>query len=138
MTKRKNSNRKPFEDLGTKQKKRRSRDLTDKYSSDLVFATISKLKDEGQNNIASVIEYMVKNPESIKNLQDLITKPTSKETFSPQKSLALGLVIYLKLSKWQYITLRESAIQEGLKYLYPSYYCVQKEKNVCFPPEPKN
>lgn len=136
MTKRRFSNRKPFEDLGTKQKKRRSGDLTDKDSSELVFATISKLKDEGQNNIASVIEYMVKHPESVEELQDLITKPTSKETFSPQK--ALGLLISLKLSKWQYITLRESAIREGLNHLYPSYYRVQKEKNVCFPPEPKN
>lgn len=136
VTKRKISNRKPFEDLGTKQKKRRSGDLTDKDSSELVFATISKFKDEGQNNIASVIEYMVNHPESIEKLQDLIKKPTSKKTFSPQK--ALGLLISLKLSKWQYITLRESAIREGLKHLYPSYYCVQKEKNVCFPPEPKN
>lgn len=68
MTKRKISNRKPFEDLGTKQKKRRIGDLTDKDSSELVFATISKLKDEGQRNFASVIEHMVKHPESIKNL----------------------------------------------------------------------
>lgn len=135
MTKRKITNRKPFEDLRTKQKKRRSGDLKDNDSSELVFATISKLKDEGQNNIASVIEFMVKHPESIEKLQDIVKTSTSQQTFSPQK--ALGLLISLKFSKWQYITLRESAIREGLTHLYPSYYSVQKEKNVCFPPEPK-
>lgn len=132
MTKRKHP-RKAFDDLGTKQKKRRSGDL-DGECSEMVFAAVSKLKADGSENMASVIEHMLKNPESIGKFQDVMVKqPFTKKIFTPQK--ALGLLLSLKLSKWQYITLRETAIREGIRNLYPSYYQVQKEKKECYPPE---
>ncbi|PZC72274.1 hypothetical protein B5X24_HaOG211652 [Helicoverpa armigera] len=132
MTKRKHP-RKAFDDLGTKQKKRRSGDL-DGECSEMVFAAVSKLKADGKENMASVIEHMLKNPESIGKFQDVMVKqPFTKKIFTPQK--ALGLLLSLKLSKWQYMTLRETAIREGIRNLYPSYYQVQKEKKECYPPE---
>lgn len=131
MTKKKYP-RKPFEDLGSKQKKRRSGDLQSECS-EMVFAAVSKLKIDGKEQMASVIEYMVKNPESISKFQDIIMAQPLNKMFTPLK--ALGLLLSLKLSKWQYITLRESAVCEGLRDLYPSYYQIQKEKKKCYPSE---
>lgn len=132
MTKRKYP-RKPFEDLGTKQKKRRSGDL-DGECSEVIFAAISKLKADGKDNMATIMEYMIKNPESISKFQDVMMKqPFTKKIFTPMK--ALGLLLSLKLSRWQYMVLRETAIREGIRDLYPSYYQVQKEKKECYPPE---
>lgn len=130
MTKR---SRKPFEDLGSKQKKRRSNDHTGENSSELAYAAAARLKEEGHEDIASVIEYIMKNPEAAVKINETLKKPVKTAVFTPEK--ALGLLLSLKLSKWQYITLRESAIREGAKDIYPSYYKVQQTKLDCYPPK---
>lgn len=130
MTKR---SRKPFEDLGSKQKKRRSDDHTGEDCTELAYAAAARLKEEGHADIASVIEYIMKNPEAAVKINETLKKPQKSAVFTPEK--ALGLLISLKLSKWQYITLREAAIREGAKDIYPSYYKVQKTKLDCYPPK---
>lgn len=47
---------------------------------------------------------------------------------------ALGIMISLKLSKWQYITLRACAKEEGIP-LYPSYTTILEAKKDCYPPK---
>lgn len=125
--------RKPFEDLGSKQKKRRSHDHTGEDSSELAYAAAARLKEEGNEDIASVIEYMLKNPEAAVKINETLKKPVKTVIFTPEK--ALGLLLSLKLSKWQYITLREAAAREGAKDIYPSYYKVQQTKLDCYPPK---
>lgn len=125
--------RKPFEDLGSKQKKRRSDDHKCEDANELAYSAALLLKEDGREDIASVIEYMLKNPEAASKIEEMITKPVQTVTFTAEK--ALGLLLSLKLSKWQYITLRETAIREGSKNIYPSYYKVQQAKLQCYPPK---
>lgn len=128
------SPRKPFADLSTKQKKRRIEEHNQQESDELAYATVSMLKKHGKENLAEVIDYLMKNPEeAARFLQIIKTKEHKKCTFTPEK--ALGLLLSLKLSKWQYITLRESSIREGAADIYPSYYKVQQAKLVCYPPK---
>lgn len=99
------------------------------------YAAAARLKEEGHEDIASVImhEYMMKNPENVVKIKETLKKPVKTVIFTPEK--ALGLLLSLKLSKWQYITLREAAIREGAKDIYPSYYKVQQTKLHCYPPK---
>lgn len=125
--------RKPFEDLGNKQKKRRSDEHISEDPIELAYSAAMLLKKDGREDIASVIEYMLKYPEAAAKMKEVIKKPFTSAIFSPEK--ALGLLLSLKLSKWQYITLRETTIREGLKDIYPSYYRLQKSKLQCYPPK---
>lgn len=47
---------------------------------------------------------------------------------------ALGLFLSLKMTKWQYITLRKS-VNEKERNIFPSYYQVQHAKQECFRPK---
>ena len=75
---------------------------------------------------------MIKTPETAVKINESIKKPVKTVIFTPEK--ALRLLLSLKLSKWQYITLRETAIREGAKDIYPSYYKLQQTKLACYPP----
>lgn len=119
MTKR---SRKPFEDLGNKQKKRKSNEHNGKKPFELAYSAAALLKEDGREDIASVIEYMLNNPQAAAKFKEIMRKPASSSLFSPEK--ALGSLLSLKLSKWQYMTLRETTIREGSKDVYQSYYKV--------------
>lgn len=129
---RRRTHRKAFEELGTKQKIRRVEE-EHREGNELMFATVLKLKQEGNDKMASIVEYLMKHPEAADKFESVIKKSSDKQVFSPEK--ALGLFLSLKLSKWQYITLRENTIRESLKDLYPSYHRVQKAKENCYPPK---
>lgn len=130
MTKR---SRKPFKDLSNKQKKRRSDEHIGDDPNEVAYSAAALLKGDGREDIASVIEHMLQNPEAAANIKEMLNKPAPSTIFSPEK--ALGLLLSLKLSKWQYITLRETTIREGSKEIYPSYYKLQKAKLQCYPPK---
>lgn len=65
MTKRKYISRIPFEDLGSKQKKRRSSEHSHSESCELLHAAISKMKETGQEKFASVLQHLIKHPEAV-------------------------------------------------------------------------
>lgn len=74
----------------------------------------------------------MKTPENAANILETIKSGKNKSViFTPDK--ALDLLLSLKVSKWPYITLRESSIREGLPNMYPSYYKVQQAKAACYP-----
>lgn len=75
MTKR---SRKPLKDLGSKQKKRRSSEHIGDDSFELAYAAAARLKEEGYEDIASVIEYMVKNTETAVKINESIKKPVKQ------------------------------------------------------------
>lgn len=64
-----------------------------------------------------------------KKLKGIFVKET-KPAFSPDE--ALGLFLSLKLTKWQYNTLRKS-VNEKDNNIFPSYYQVQHAKMECYP-----
>lgn len=124
------STRKHFADLGSKQKKRRTEQLTSTYSvNELSFAQSVNLKASGNEDIAKIVDYLLQNPRDIERVKDFIF---SKEKKVLPLEKALGTMLSLKLTKWQYNTLRKITQQENVE-LFPSYYCIQKAKQECYP-----
>ncbi|XP_060801327.1 uncharacterized protein LOC106142803 [Amyelois transitella] len=123
--------RKPFSDLGNKQKKRRSGTLTDYTADELSFALVSNLKSEGKIDLAQVIGHLMKNPERAHEVQTYLFHKEKKETLEEDQALALATS--LDLSKWRYLTLRAFLTNyEGSAQL-PSYYKLLKAKKKCYP-----
>lgn len=98
----------------------------DRSSTELVYAAVSKLKEDGQNRFASIIEYLAKHPEALDQFQDMTKKPHHREIFTAPK--ALGLLLSLKLSKWQSITLREFE-RVSIMYTLLTIECSKKRKS---------
>ncbi|KAK5648383.1 hypothetical protein RI129_003275 [Pyrocoelia pectoralis] len=126
------SSRKPIADLAPKQKKRRIENLASTLSYEeqsLIY--LSSLKARGNSDVADILDYLLKNPEQVKRVKEFIFSQ-KKNVMSSEK--ALGTMLSLKLTKWQYNTLRKSVQEEGVD-LFPSYYSIQKAKLECYPPK---
>lgn len=66
----------------------------------------------------------------MKKVKRCISIQKTKPAFSADE--ALGLFLSLKLTKWQYNTLRQCANEKGSN-IFPSYYQVQHAKQECYP-----
>lgn len=122
------SPRKPFSDLGPKQKKKRVDFLT-LPSDELEFAYLKSLRDNGKTEVAKIFEHILKNPFETQKVTEFLFKQRN-ETLSPE--IALGSLTSLKLSKWQYNNLRKT-VQDAGANVFPSYYSIQKTKQQCYP-----
>lgn len=128
------SPRKPFTELGPKQKKRRSENISTTASlNELAYAHSLKLKDEGKNDLAQILDHLLKNPQDVQKVKDCLFTKKQKSEFAPD--VALGLFLSLKLTKWQYNTLRKSTQEVCDHNIFPSYYALQNEKLKCYPPK---
>lgn len=128
------SPRKPFTELGPKQKKRRTELTTQTIASEeLSHAHVFNLKAEGKEDVADILQHLLKHPQDVQKVKDCLFGNKKKSVFSPDE--ALGLFLSLKLSKWQYNTLRKSIAEVTGTNVYPSYYALQNEKNKCYPPK---
>lgn len=80
------------------------------------------------------MEHLKNHPEDIDKVNTCLSKGSNKHcnVYTPEKALALS--IFLKLSKWQYVNLRDSAREQNSS-IYPSYYMLKQEKNKCYPPQ---
>lgn len=125
----KSSPRKPFADLSPMQKRRRTESLLTHEAHELAYATA---KTCGNNDIADIINYLMEHPEKASDIKKYIKGKKTAPKYSPEK--ALGILMSLKLSKWQYNTLRLCAKQEGVD-LYPPYNVVLEAKKACYPPD---
>lgn len=111
--------RKPFEELGNKQKKRRSTSIVEENSEDeLQHWYLTKLKDNGKTNLAKVIEYLSSNPEALSEVHERLFNKQSLSNVSADKCLAL--YTSLALSKWKYLALRQFLKEENCA-AFPSY-----------------
>lgn len=129
------SPRKDFISLGQKQKRRRTELLqTTMSSEEAAFVHAFKLRADGHQDIADILEYLLKHPEDAPRVKEFIKKKTNEPLYSPDEGL--GLVSKIKLSKWQYNTLRKTADDKQVS-IFPSYYQVQMVKQDCFTP-PQN
>jgi hypothetical protein len=127
------SPRKPFTELGPKQKKKRVENMTSNLSiEELSYSYISTLKTQDKYaDLAFILDHLLKNPDKVNSVKDFILTSKS-QVMSSEK--ALGIMMSLKLSKWQYNTLRKTVQNEHID-IFPSYYATQKAKQECYPPE---
>lgn len=122
------SSRNPFEELCSKQKSRRVELFRKSLSpEELSASTVSSLKCSGKEELSNILQHLIKHPEDIKRVQGSLNRKNKDDQYSPEK--ALGLLVSLKLSKFQYLSLRESA-NELHPDLYPSYYQVKLAKEI--------
>ena len=126
--------RKPFEELGSRQKRRRVDQINQSLSlspDELKATTIASLRNTGNEDVGKIMNHLLNHPEDLEKVkQCLSANKANSSTYSPDKALAL--LVSLKLSKWQYISLREAASENGSD-LYPSYYKIKKAKSKCYP-----
>lgn len=126
------SPRKQISDLGPKQKKRRVDDLASTLSyEEQTLIYMSSLKARGYNDVADILDYLLKNPVKVNQVKDFIFSE-KHNVMSSEK--ALGTMLSLKLTKWQYNTMKKSVQEEGFD-IFPSYYSIQKAKSECYPPK---
>lgn len=94
-------------------------------------ATIVSLRNTGNEDVGKIINHLLNHPEDLEKVKEcLSTSKAKSSTYSPDK--ALSLLVSLKLSRWQYINLREAANEHGSD-LYPSYYKIKQAKSRCYP-----
>lgn len=123
--------RKPFEELGNKQKKRRSTSIVEENSEDeLQHWYLTKLKDNGKTNLAKVIQYLSSNPEALSEVHERLFNKQSLSNVSADKCLAL--YTSLALSKWKYLALRQFLKEENCA-AFPSYPTLVNAKKRCYP-----
>ncbi|KAF9409725.1 hypothetical protein HW555_011015 [Spodoptera exigua] len=126
------SPRKPISDLGPKQRTRRVDDLASTLSyEEQTLIYMSSLKARGYNDVADILDYLLKNPVKVNQVKQIIFSE-KQNVMSSEK--ALGTMLSLKLTKWQYNTMRKSVQEEGFD-IFPSYYSIQKAKSECYPPK---
>lgn len=127
------SKRKAFSDVSDRHKRRLTENLREEYDSDtLLFAAKQKLQSEGSEDSAMMIDYLMKNPCEAKRIRAFCENKIQASLFSKEKSLAMFLS--LNLSKFQYIHLRQTCIENGTNQ-WQSYYQIQKAKSDCYPPK---
>lgn len=126
--------RKPFEDLGNKQKKRRSGSILETYTEEeLQYFFVSKLKMNGKLSLAKMFDTLYKNPQFVSEVTKVISKEQTPVTISEDKSLAV--YTSLSLSKWKYLTLRTFLKDEDFAATLPSYPKLLAAKKRCYPSE---
>lgn len=82
--------------------------------------------------IGRYCELSYRTPRKDIRIKKIVKGKTTALKYSPEK--AWGILISLKLSKWQSTTLRTCAKQVGVGP-YPAYNAVLETKKACYPPK---
>lgn len=122
--------RKPFSELGNKQKKRRSGSLLEYSTEELAFALVTKLRSDERLDTARVIDHILSNPESVAVIKTTLFGKDKKDSIDNDHALAL--YTSLNLSKWKYICLRQ-VLSDYAAPVLPSYYKLLQAKERCYP-----
>ncbi|CAH0399489.1 unnamed protein product [Chilo suppressalis] len=122
------SPRKEFANLSPLQKRRRTENLIAENDFEtLAYALARKAENENQTDFVELVKHLIKKPEDAPMLRACLK--STKRTCHTDK--ALGISTSLKLSKWQYITLRQTMRDMGCDIL-PSYDALKQEKKECY------
>lgn len=127
--------RKMFLEAGTRMKQIKVQEIVKSNTKEeLCLATQIKLYSKGHRDAASLLRKITYSPKKATRLKKAeFVKYSSNLIYSPEEALAL--FISLKLSRSQYINLRQSAKTKNLKNLYPPYYkLIEAKKNVTHHP----
>lgn len=124
--------RKPFEELGPRQKRRRVKQMSESHSSEeLSLVSSRSLQSSGNEDVSKIMNHLLNHPEDVKKVMDSIAgNKSTKIMYSVEKALAL--IVSLKLSKFQYTNLKLMASEQGCD-LYPSYHKIKQAKMQCYP-----
>lgn len=118
---------KPFIESCAKTQKRRVTSLAkSKSPEELALATQISYRAQGKRNIAKQIGQIVM-PEPSSSSEKSKSEPMP---YTPMEALAL--IVDLKLTKYQYVSMQKGAAERNVN-LYPPYYLVLKAKNECYP-----
>ena len=126
---------KTFEDGSKKTKKRKVQHLVKSHSpSELTFATCLSLQASGRRDAATVVKEATETSptRATKIKKAFWSAPENIKPFTPEE--ALGMIVDLKLSKYQYTSLRQLTKDKGID-IYPSYEAIKKAKGECYPEE---
>ena len=118
---------KSFEDLLIRSKKRRSSDIIEKLgvtNKILFHSLILNLNIEGRIKDAQVLKHLVES-----NIDGSCNISCSK-SYSAEEALAL--ILNCRISRADYQTIRQGALDKGCM-LYPAYNYILKAKNDCIP-----
>ena len=114
---------KTFEESSERSKRRKTENLRLNYTQELVFATQMKLRAEGESKAAKVVQNVLS-----------VNQPNSSNLtytqYTPDESLAL--VVFAKLTKFQYNLIRQGAIDHSCK-MYPPYELITTARKNCYP-----
>lgn len=123
---------KPFVSITSRSKRRRTKHLVDKYTpEELAFAAQSSFTKKGKRNISYAIKKATfSRPQEVKEMKNLNKKEI--HPYSPEEALAL--MVDVKLTKSQYLKLREGTKKRNCN-IFPSYAKVLNAKKACYPTE---
>jgi hypothetical protein len=122
--------RKPFIDLSNKQRKRRSTSLMDYSTEELSYALVARLKIDEKNDLARIIDHIMKNSDSVAVVKNALFEKKKKKTIDQDHTLAL--CTSLNLSKWKYSCLRKILIDYDVS-VFPCYQLLLEAKKRCYP-----
>lgn len=125
-----------FTDSSRKSKRIKIQPLLEKTPEELSLATAAAYHSSGQRDIASVIKKVTtSSPRSVKRIKKAaLNTSTAIQPYTLNEALAL--IVNLKLTRHQYIILRQGAKTRNVN-LYPPYYAVIKAKTECYPANDK-
>lgn len=123
--------RKPFADLSNKQKRRRTESLSELDEDEILFTLLQRLKSNGKNDLADVIDHLAKDPLKLPAVKSLLFDKGPKPVLPEDRSLAL--VAALDLSKWKYSTLRSILLDSVGTPLFMPYGKLLEAKKMYYP-----
>lgn len=128
---------KGFDECGPKSKRRKVEPLLGQWSArELCYAAEQKLRQSGKRDAALMMKTILTSPKRAtsikKTLQSKNRAQESNENKRYSAEEGLALMVSSKLTKNQYITLRQGALEKGVN-LYPSYHMIAKSKKLCYP-----
>lgn len=126
---------KSFMDSGIRTKKNKVASLVQLYTpEELALAAEISYRATGKRNVAKLInEATTSSPESVKRAKTIFEVSNNEPTFRPYSpNEALALIVDLKLTKHQYVSMQKGASDHNVS-LYPPYYLVLKSKSECYP-----
>lgn len=125
-----------FEQSSLRTRKRKiGKVVGDNSLKELLLATEVKLRKSGGRDAANMLKELVISPKRATTIKKVYQKnrsdaPISKILYSPEEALAL--IVSTKLTKAQYMLIRQGALQKSVK-MYPSYHQVLQAKQSCYP-----
>lgn len=103
-----------FTECSERQKMRKTSYLRKSYSGEeLLFAAKMKMREEGRNHIAKILDFFIKHPDKAETVKNTCFNNNIKNEEMYSKEKALTLMVALNFSVSQYRMLRDFSLKEG-------------------------
>lgn len=125
----------PFAESSDRSKRRKTENLRQNFSTEeLTFSAQMKLRDAGRNDAAKLVhEATDTSPSRASKIRRAwMTKPPPLPV-SYTEDEALAFIVQAKLSKNQYLMVRQGGKERNVN-IYPPYDLIRQAKKRCYPP----